>query len=103
MNSIDTLRTQAIRARIDGVWDHPALVAFGEIACLPDLREAISFILDADEPRQLSVEQIRYIEVAREKFEDEGTIEIDDYPTISPGDDSGAYVSAWLWVAKDEL
>ena len=39
----------AIRARISGVWDHPALVHFGDAACSAhSISYAIGSILDAD-------------------------------------------------------
>ena len=36
---------------------------------------------------------------ARLNYQREGELEIDDYTVISRGDDCGAYVLAWLWVA----
>jgi hypothetical protein len=38
------------------------------------------------------------IALARERFHREGRCEIDDEPTVSEGDDNGAYVQAWVWV-----
>lgn len=44
-----------------------------------------------------------YRTAAREEYESEGGIEIDDDAKVSRGDDSGAYVQAWVWVrAPDE-
>ncbi len=40
----------------------------------------------------------QFVEAARELYEQEGEIEIDDNATISRGDDDGAYVQAWVWV-----
>ena len=39
-----------------------------------------------------------YVTRAREKYESEGEVEIDEEATISWGDDNGAYVQAWVWV-----
>lgn len=44
----------------------------------------------------------QYIKAARRLFEEEGTLEIDDSPTVSRGDDPGAYVQYWCWVPDDE-
>ena len=39
---------------------------------------------------------------AKEQYK-EGELEIDDDAVVSPGDDDGAYVQAWIWVEdKDE-
>lgn len=40
-----------------------------------------------------------YIEAARCEYQREGAIEIDDHAKISRGNDDGAYVAAWVWVA----
>ncbi len=37
-------------------------------------------------------------QLAKEEFEEEGSLEFDDHPTISEGTDNGAYVQAWQWV-----
>lgn len=42
-----------------------------------------------------------YIDQARDRYEDEGTLEIDDHPNVSPSEE-GAYVQAWLWVGNPE-
>lgn len=39
-----------------------------------------------------------YIALAREEYQRDGEIEIDDDAVISRGDDPGAYVQAWVWV-----
>lgn len=45
-------------------------------------------------------------EVAFDKYEDEGTLEIDrqgdETAMVSISDDGGAYVMAWRWVSNDE-
>ena len=33
----------------------------------------------------------------------EGEIEVDDNAVVSRGDDAGAYVAAWLWVANEQV
>lgn len=45
----------------------------------------------------------RYIKAARRMWHRDGEIEIDDWPLISPSDDDGAYVQAWVWVSNDDL
>lgn len=42
----------------------------------------------------------RIVKMAREQYEKEGTLEIDDDELVklSEGDDNGTYVSAWVWV-----
>ena len=39
--------------------------------------------------------------LARDKFEREGELEIDNNAVVSDGDDNGAYVQAWVWVPFD--
>jgi len=45
----------------------------------------------------------RYIKAARRIHHRDGEIEVDDWPLISPSDDGGAYVQAWVWVSNDDL
>ena len=45
----------------------------------------------------------RYIKAARQMWHRDGEIEIDDWPLISPSEDGGAYVQAWLWVSNEDL
>jgi hypothetical protein len=45
----------------------------------------------------------RYIKAARRMHHRDGEIEVDDWPLISPSDDGGAYVQAWVWVSDDDL
>lgn len=40
----------------------------------------------------------QYIKKAREQYQSEGSIEIDDNAVVSRGSDPGAYVQAWVWV-----
>jgi hypothetical protein len=42
------------------------------------------------------------IEKARDEYVHEGEVEIDDATVVSRGDDSGAYVLAWVWVDDPE-
>lgn len=44
-----------------------------------------------------------YVKAAQRIHTDEGTLEIDDNALVSNGDDSGAYVSAWVWVYDDQV
>jgi hypothetical protein len=44
-----------------------------------------------------------YIPAARERFQREGELEIDDNATVSHGEDPGAYVQAWVWVPDTEI
>ena len=44
----------------------------------------------------------QYRAQARAKYEDEGQIEIDEGAEVSRGDDPGAYVQAWVWVADED-
>jgi hypothetical protein len=41
-----------------------------------------------------------YRKAAKAQWEEEGEIEIDDGALVSEGDESGAYVAAWVWVNK---
>lgn len=42
-------------------------------------------------------EQLR--QMARDQYGAPGEIEIDERARVSRGDDQGAYVAAWVWVA----
>jgi len=35
---------------------------------------------------------------ARDQYQKDGEIEIDDHAIVSRGDSCGAYVAAWVWV-----
>ena len=39
---------------------------------------------------------------AKERYQREGEIEVDDNARVSFGDDNGAYVQAWVWVPTNE-
>ena len=45
---------------------------------------------------------LAYIKTARDIYEKEGEIEIDNNAAISKGRDAGAYVAAWVWVSDEE-
>lgn len=44
-----------------------------------------------------------YRAAAVDRYDDEGTLEIDDDATVSRSPDGGAYVQAWVWVPDDAL
>lgn len=46
-------------------------------------------------------ERQTWIEKAREYYQEEGTIEIDNNADISKSDE-GVYVHAWVWVPNEE-
>jgi hypothetical protein len=46
--------------------------------------------------------EARYRTRAKEIYERDGEIEIDADAVVSMGDDPGAYVAAWVWVAVKE-
>lgn len=63
------------------------------------LQPAFSLLNEAAfEPGQGDVPDHKWIEAASLLFAEEGRIEIDDHAMVSPGDDPGAYVQAWVWV-----
>lgn len=45
----------------------------------------------------------RFRQVAAEMYEEEGSLEIDANAPVSRGDDPGAYVQAWVWVAYSDI
>ena len=55
--------------------------------------EGITMELDHGNPK--------YVALAREKYQKDGECEIDDNARVSESDE-GAYVQAWVWVAKPE-
>lgn len=44
----------------------------------------------------------RYRQAAKRLHESEGALEIDSNAIVSYGDDPGAYVQAWVWVAAED-
>ena len=44
-----------------------------------------------------------YIKAARRQFSDDNIYDFDDKPQVSPGDDPGAYVQVWVWIADDDI
>ena len=40
-----------------------------------------------------------FIQAAREQYQEEGSIEIDENAVVSRGDEDGHYVQAWVWVS----
>jgi hypothetical protein len=40
----------------------------------------------------------KIIWIARQRYQREGSIEIDDGAILSEGEDNGTYVQAWVWV-----
>lgn len=42
-----------------------------------------------------------FIKAAREQYQQDGEVEIDDNAVVSRGSDNGAYVQAWVWVDDD--
>lgn len=51
---------------------------------------------------QQGPEEQAYVEAAREQWQREGEIEIDDKAIVSGSDDRGDYVMAWVWVADPD-
>lgn len=50
-------------------------------------------------------EELYFVKEAKERFESEGELEIDDTAAVSIPDDpmeDGAYVQAWVWVPKEK-
>jgi hypothetical protein len=67
---------------------------------LPEDHPALKIIWDLTRDMS-SPEGYAFREKAYQQFNDDGVIEIDDLPTISPSD-NGAYVLAWVWVDREE-
>lgn len=42
----------------------------------------------------------KYVIAARDQYQDDGTIEVDDGAKVSHSD-NGAYVQAWVWVEAE--
>lgn len=43
--------------------------------------------------------RLAIVELAREEYEREGELEIDDNAKLSEGSDNGAYVASWVWMS----
>lgn len=50
------------------------------------------------EPTPERQRELDIIELARQDVRLDYTLEIDDEPKVSEGDDNGAWVAAWIWV-----
>jgi hypothetical protein len=63
----------------------------------PDFSGALTHY--AEKQRREEPELDKYVSKARDQHHRDGELEIDDPGVIvSKGDDTGAYVSAWVWV-----
>lgn len=51
----------------------------------------------------MRITNAQYRDAAKRIHESEGEIEIDDKAKVSRGDDTGAYVQAWVWVPNDSI
>jgi len=101
--TLDSLRVRAIRARLDCDFSNASLLAYGIDGMSPGrLIDDIHDILDAPDPRRPDPVHAAYRAAAVEIYEREGSVEIDADATVSPGDDLGAYVAAWVWVGDDD-
>ena len=75
-----------------------------EATALLDGGDDVVFSEERDEPLRILGDGHAII-AARKQYEDEGTLEIDHVEgkditeMVSRGDDPGAYVKAWVWVA----
>lgn len=52
-------------------------------------------------PKETKAEKIRNDQIramAKDQFEEEGDLELDEGAVVSEGDDNGAYVQMWKWV-----
>ena len=43
-----------------------------------------------------------FVERARQLYQRDGEVEIDEGSEVSRGEENGAYVLAWVWVAIDD-
>ena len=57
----------------------------------------------AYEPGDGCVPDYKWREAASLLFAEKGRIEIDDLAMVSPGDDPGCYVQAWVWVPAEAI
>jgi hypothetical protein len=65
-----------------------------------NLANQIQGILDKAEQTKTATPEL--IELARQQYQQEGYVEIDDNAEVSEGKDQGVYVQAWVWVGKGE-
>lgn len=66
-----------------------------------EARQPLPNIPELEPTAGMSDEQYRV--AAKDLWEVEGEIEIDDSAEVSRGDSSGSYVAAWVWVNDDTL
>lgn len=85
MTTLITLVREAVEAIEEGSSTFPSKVAA--------LREWL------DEHDAWQTEYAGAIQAARDQYHVDGEVEIDDTDVmVSPGEDPGVYVSAWVWV-----
>lgn len=77
--------TEKLRAKLGKLLD--AGLTFGDVVSVVAERER------AENP-----DYETYRRKAFDQYHSDGEIEIDSNAVLSPGDDDGAYVSAWVWV-----
>lgn len=66
--------------------------------CAPIVRRETK----VDKDGLTKTEREDYIRRAKEQYEEEGAVEIDENAVISVGSDPGVYVQAWVWVYDKE-
>ena len=87
---------EAVQAVLES-WRNGETLALIDNA-MQDLRECLdAAVLDQNTP-----EAQAYLTAARVNYEDGGTLEFDDEPKVSMGED-GAYVQCWRWIYKSEM
>lgn len=62
----------------------------------PSKVQALRTWLDQHDAHQIDYADA--IQTARDTYHVDGEVELDDEVFVSPGDDPGVYISAWVWV-----
>lgn len=81
----DTTDTAALKAQLTELLD--AGLTFGDV---------VSVVSERDRAENPDYETYR--RKAFDQYHSDGEIEIDSDVVLSPGEDDGLYVSAWVWV-----
>lgn len=78
-----------------------AQAGYGEQSEVSLFASCIALAHDDPEQAELREEHAGFIQDARRLYEDDD-LQIDDYPNVAPAEDnSGAWISAWVWVASE--
>lgn len=91
---------------LSGIYDNEREAAYGADECAriaAENEQEYQRQQEREREEEESRTDERFIEAAREIYQDEGRIEVRDTAEVSRAGNGGAYVMAWVWVSHDDL